>query len=497
MLVDRRFLASAASILAMAVAAPAVAQTPGKDAWAQVRRLAAEAGLTITSQSVTDMGTALIANGVRIFPTEEADDLVLSMDTLQVEPRGDLIALTPAPRIGVQTRFAGGISREFEVLAPSGGEIVGALTDTQARLQIGYPVLQVRMLGATQNGARLDEAFDLTLDQFDTNLDVSREGAADVTLGAGSVRYAARFMVPDGISGSAQQSMDGSMEALSLTFSGRELDMISDQPGALRAAFDAGMEMSLRLTSGPSQGNTQQSAGGMPIQLATTAADTALEMTMREGRFDATMMAGAGSYVGGAGPVAGNVTFDGVSFNFAAPLIVTPGDQPVRYAFSFDNLTPSPELLSAVGAAPFAGDSLSMALDLGADVRLLQELGPEWGSGDVPPVEVSRFRLDNVLLRVGDSEFTGSGAVALVGGLMANIGRDMPELDGDLSFTLMGGERLLTRVQEMGVVPQDQLFVVRMMMNGLGRPMGADHLQSDWAFRPGGVITVNGAPLPF
>jgi hypothetical protein len=34
-------------------------------------------------------------------------------------------------------------------------------------------------------------------------------------------------------------------------------------------------------------------------------------------------------------------------------------------------------------------------------------------------------------------------------------------------------------------------------MNGLGRPVGADHLRSEIAIRPGNVITVNGAPLPF
>lgn len=499
MQIDRRFLASAVSVLALAIAAPAVAQQmSAKDAWAQVRSLAAGAGLTITSQSVTDHGASLVANGVRVFPTEDPAAMILTMETLGIEPRGALIALMPAERIGVETLFAGGIERDFEILNPGMGEIVGALTETSATLTVGFPTLALRMLRSDQQGRPLDEAMDVTFDAFDVSLSASRDGTADIFVGAGSVRYGAVFSTPTGFGDQMiRQAMDGTMEAVSLEFSGRELDMLSADDGAIRRAFDAGMEMSLRMSSGVAIGNTSQTGAGFDMALATRTGESTLEMTARDGRFEADLHAGPGAYSGGSGPMQGEITFDGVSLNFGMPLIVTPDDQPVRYAFNFDNLTPSAELLELVGAGVFAGDSLSLAVDMGADMRLTSEIGPSWGEGDIPPMDLSRLRLENLLIRVGDSEFTGAGAVTLIGGLLANLGRDMPEAEGDLTFSLIGGERLLTRVQAMGIIPNDQLFFARMMINGLGRPVGADHLQSDVSIRPGGVVTVNGAPLPF
>lgn len=499
MLIDRRFLASAVSVLALSVAAPALGQQmSAKDAWAQLRSLAAGAGLTISSQSVTDNGTSMVANGVRIFPTNEPDDLVLTLDTLGIEPRGDQIALMPSARIGVETRLAGGIERDFEILNPGMGEIVGALTDANAALSFGFPTLTMRMVRSEQGGRPLDEAMDVTFEGFDVNLSATVDGNADVFVGASSVRYDAVLSTPTGMGDQRmRQTMDGTMEAVALEFSGRELDMIADTEGAIRRAFDAGMEMTLRLTAGPATGNTGQSGGPFDMTLATTAESSLLEATVRGGRVDVQITAGAGRYAGGSGPMQGEVSFDAIGFNFGMPLIMTPDDQPARYAFNFDNLTPSPELLQMAGAGAFVGDSLSVALDLGADMRLTSEIGPSWSDSDVPPFDLSRVRLENLLVRVGDSEFTGTGAVTLIGGLLAQIGRPMPDAEGDLTFNLIGGERLLQRVQSLGLVPEDQLFFARMMINGLGRPVGDDHLQSDVAIRPGGVVTVNGAPLPF
>ena len=156
-----------------------------------------------------------------------------------------------------------------------------------------------------------------------------------------------------------------------------------------------------------------------------------------------------------------------------------------------------PLFLSLFGAGQFAGDRATITVDVGAQGRLLQEIGPNFGESDAPPFDISSASLDDLRLQVGDSAFTGSGAVTLIGGIMGQIGRERPNADGRFLFDLVGGERLLTRLQAMGIVPQDQLFFVRMMMNGLSRPIGDDHLQSEVVLQPGGGITVNGAPLPF
>ena len=71
---------------------PAAAQTPAKDAWRDFRGYARDAGILIASQAVTDYGTSLVAQNVRIFPQDDPDGMVILMPELRVEPRGDAVA---------------------------------------------------------------------------------------------------------------------------------------------------------------------------------------------------------------------------------------------------------------------------------------------------------------------------------------------------------------------------------------------------------------------
>lgn len=496
MLHQRCLSLCATSVLALAIAAPAVAQQlSAKDAWAALRQRAGEAGLAVTSQSVDDFGTSLSVNGLRLFSLADPRAVVLTMDTLRIEPRGEMIALIPSELVRLETQAPDDATRVFDIHAA--GEILGALSDTDAALDLDFPSLSMELVSATHPSRTLDEAFSIALTDFGASMRAQREGSLDLSLGAANTSYDFRYIDASGMSGMSQTG-SGTIEGLRIEAAGTELDALDDA-ATMREAVEAGVTMRLAFSSGPSTGVSHQMMGETAIDIASNAAESNLAMSFVEGRFEASMSSGAGGFEGGMGPVRGNATFAGVGLDLAFPLITTPEDQSARYAFHFDTITPSPELLTALGAGQFAGDSLSLALDVGAMMRLVQDI-PLDGStlgGDQPPFDLSSVNLDTLLLRVGDSEFTGSGAVTLIGGLMANIGRAMPEAEGDFVFNLIGGERLLTRVQAMGLIPDDQLFFVRMMMNGLGRSVGDDSLQSDLAIRPGGVITVNGAPLPF
>ncbi len=480
-----------ALVLALA-ASPVVAQSmSAKDAWSGLRGLAAGAGLTISSTGATDFGGSFAATGVRIFPTEDPNAVVISMDELRIEPRGDLIALIPSALIRVSAQAAGGERREFEITHD--GEIRGALSETNAALDLDFDTLMATMVqGATTGGER----FSMSFAGLDATLRAAREGSADIEISAGSMTYDVSFTDRSGPRPAVSVST-ATIQTPRVTFSGTELDTLSGDDGMLPEAFRAGMSMRLAITAGPSTGQSEQEIAGTPIRMQSEGGASSVEVTVADGRFDVEIGAEGGRIAGSSGPMAGEATYDGVGLNLGFPLVVTAENQPMRYAFNFDNITPSPDLLTMLGFGTFAGDSLSLALDLAADGRLTRELDADAMASPVPPFDLSTVRLDNVLIRVGDSEFTGAGAVTLIGGLMAQIGRDIPDANGDLTFNLVGGERLLTRLSSMGLVPNDQLFFVRMMMNGLGRPVGDDSLQSDVAIRPGGVVTVNGAPLPF
>ncbi|HPD91908.1 MAG: hypothetical protein H6900_02550 [Rhodobacter sp.] len=488
---------SAALLAVLLPVTAAAQQMTAKDAWDALRALAADNGMAITAQGVSDFGTALEARGVHIFPTDEPNAMVIGMADLRVEPRGDMIALIPSETITVDTLFAGGVTRGFEI--HQAGEIRGNLTDDSAALDLDFGTVSMRLVSSNRRGAPLAEAFDVDLTGFDGSLRATRDGTAEVTLGFDGSRY--DYSLPQGFPGSGGAvAASGATEAIRVTFSGAELDMLGgleDTPGALRAAFDAGFHAHFSMETEGGTGSSQQTIEGAPVSMTTQSGPSSMTLDIVDGRFDLDMTADAAQFSGSYAGVAGSLGLDGMGVSIGGPLVVTPDLQPARYAFHLDNVTPSPELLALVNAGDFAGESLSLALDIRADARLTRELGPDFGEGATPPFDLDQLRLDQVLLQVGDSAFTGNGAATLIGGMAAQIGRGMPNANGDFTFDLVGGQRLLDRLTALGLVPQDQLFFVRMMMNGLGQPVGEDHLRSEVALRPGGQITVNGAPLPF
>jgi len=497
-----RFLAPATAMaLCLSVIQPGAAfALTAPEAWANLQSMAAGAGLTMTSTGMTGTDASVTVSGLRIFPTASPNDLIVSMDTLRVEPQGDMITLAPSAQVDLAILFAGGLTRHFTVTHD--GTITGNLTEANAALDLDFPHLSLVQVpgGAPRPGGKGGAATDplnvsVQFEALDASLRAAREGAAEITLQAANVTYDVTY--PDPATDGATVSQAGSLAAPSVRFTGTELDMLSDEEGAIRRAFDSGFSARLEFTSGSSAQTSRQMIEGVEVAMQTQGGDSQMLIEAVDGRVDISGSAEALSMSGSYGPIPGSVTLSGMDMAFGFPLVVTPDDQPLRYMISFRDLAPSAELLAMVGAGQFAGEAATVTVDLGAQGRLTREIGPDFGEGDTPPVDVSSVSLNDLRLQVGDSALTGAGAVTLIGGLMGQIGQARPNADGRFLFDLVGGERLLTRLQGMGLVPQDQLFFVRMMMNGLSRPVGEDHLQSEVVLQPGGGVTVNGAPLPF
>lgn len=488
-----------AMALCLAVAAPGAAWgLTAAEAWADFQSLAARQGLSVTTTNVDSAPEAVTASGVRLFPTDDPNALTISMDQLVVEGRDDLISLTPSARFDVAVLFAGGQTRHFTVTHDGG--LSGLLNDDNAVLNLDFPNLSVTLEPSSApagKGGGSPLAVAMQFDGLAASLRAAREGAAEITIDAGSVNYDLTY--PDPSSERSTVTQRGTMQAPHIAFTGTELDLLEglDQEGGLRAAFDGGFSASLEVTTAGSEQSSTQVMEGQNLTMHTLGGASEMRIDAVDGRIDIAGTADGISANGNFGPIAGGFDLAGMRLNFGLPLVMTPEDQPIRYMIALDDLAISPELLAMLGAGQFAGDRLSVALDLGAQGRLTRELGPEFGEGDAPPFDLSTASLNDLRLQVGDSAFTGAGAVTLVGGIMGQIVGGRPNADGRFLFDLVGGERLLTRVQAMGLVPQDQLFFMRMMINGMGRPVGEDHLQSEVVLSSAGGVTVNGAPLPF
>lgn len=492
---DGAFRSTLSAVLLVAtLGSPALAQDADvKAAWTALRSFARDSGLTIAVRGVTDFGTSMVAEGVRIYPEDDPQALLVEMDELRIEGRGgSRIALIPSAEMTVTLRD--GAERIF-ALHPD-GEVSYEITEDVIDFDLAFASLAIDLVQSTRRGVPTGEALNLALTALDGAFHAEREGSAEVSLNADQVGYTFAFEQASGLTPTRQRG-EATIEGLRLELAGTELDMLSDEPGALARAFDAGFMARLVLSTGATTGESWQAYGPQEILVRSQSDGSELRIEAVDGAFAATTHAGAGSMEGGMGPMQGALTLDGADLSLGFPLVATAEDQPVYYRMALNNVVPSTETLALFNAQSFAGQGVSLALDIAADGRLVDQLGPDFGAGDAPPFDVSNLRLEQLDLRVGPAQLTGTGAFVFIGGLLASVDADFPNGTGDFTFDLLGGDALLTGLSAAGLIPQDQQFFARMMMNGLGRPVGEDHLRSEVAIRPDGAVTVNGAPLPF
>ncbi|WP_323035571.1 hypothetical protein [Pararhodobacter sp.] len=486
---------SAAAITVSIVVSPAVAQeSAAKTAWQDLRSFARERGVLIASQGVTDYGTSLIAQNVRIYLEGEPDSAMIQMPELRIEPRGEALALIPSPDFYIVAQPDR--TSQYRVTVSHSGEIVADVSQDRIAMEFPFDHLRVALTDAVSRGNDLDQFFSIDLRGLAGGFEILRSGEADLRLDADFAQYSLMF---SDTSGSTPMRQNGSAEmtGLRVEFSASELDMISNDEGMLRTAFDAGFAIRLALGVDTSSSISDQLVDGSQIAFRSSTGANEMALDIADGALSAHTMVQAGQISGGMAPFVGEASFDEIGMSIGVPLLASPQDQTVSYRFNFDNVVASAATLQLVGAQDFAGEAISVALDVSAQARLTEDVGSEFGQGDTPPFDVSSVSLNRLLTRVGDAELTGSGAFTFLGGLMSSIGEDIPNGTGDFIFDLIGGDALLTRLSALGIVPNDQQFFARMMMNGLGRSVGEDHLQSEVSIRPGGQVTVNGAPLPF
>lgn len=485
-----------ALVLVLALVAPVSAQdVSAKDAWSDLRDLARAQGIQITTQGVTDYGTSLVAQGVRITIEREPGVGAVEMPELRVEPRGAAVALIPSPVFTLTVQPGSRDAAQVVTISHS-GEIVLEVANDRLALDLLFDRLGAVLTRLARQSPSSEAALELSFDGLTGRFLAQSDGLLELDLGADTTRYAFSFANAESRSGDMQQG-DAEIVGLHLEVAGTRIDTLSDRHDALRTAFDAGFSLRIALAAQSSVGASRQVTEGIPIAVDSVSGEGELALNVADGALTLQAFGRDGILTGTAAPLLGEVRYDELGFSVGAPLLVTDEDQTAYFRFNFDNVVASPELLQAVGAQDFGGEALTLALGVSAQTRLLEDVGPRLFAADEPPLDMTSVDLEQLEMRLGGTEFTGSGAFAFLGGMRASLGADLPNGTGDFVFDLLGGDRLLTRLSDLGLVPQDQQFFARMMMNGLGRPVGDDHLRSEVAVRPGGVLTVNGAPLPF
>lgn len=479
--------------LGMAPAAWAQSLTT-KDAWEALNAFISGAGGTLSTTGLQRDGNAMVARDVTLTAAGQQDGLTISVDEVRLEPRGDQVAIIPSATFGtVWTSSALSERRDYSITHD--GELRLTLSEELMGLALDFGSLQIDKTGALRRGAPLDEALMVMMSGLGGAVDVTLAEPIGVTgrLTAAVLDYT--LQMTDTQFMTIRQDGRSETRDLVLDFAAAGLSLLDDQPGFLRRAFDSGFSARLSLENGATRSTASQTIDTFRTDFTLNADSSAVSVTAQDGEVSLSSRVAALDLTV-TDPLPVTATAERLSFAISLPVVATETDRPFAVSTALTEARVGRALLDMVGAGDFADETVTLETELRADGRWLLEITDNPEPED-QPVDFTSFSLVNLLTRVGASALTGSGSFTLAPGAFAAAGEDFPDGEGRFQFDLRGGEALLNRLGAIGLIPPDQQFLARMMMNGLGRSVGPDHLQSDVVIARGGAITVNGMPLPF
>ncbi|MEM8631318.1 MAG: DUF2125 domain-containing protein [Pseudomonadota bacterium] len=189
------------------------------------------------------------------------------------------------------------------------------------------------------------------------------------------------------------------------------------------------------------------------------------------------------------------VALETIGFGLELPMETSNVAQDLLMSLNIEGLSVPDELWALVdpsGRIPRDPADLSLSL-LGkgkwTEDVFSQNFNPEQLSA--PPGELEAVAIDGLRLSVAGVELTGEGSF-----LLDNTGMEQglpPRPDGAVDFSLTGINGLLDTLTELGLVPQDQATMGRMMLGMFTVPgTGPDTLTSRIEVKPDGSILANG-----
>ncbi len=197
-------------------------------------------------------------------------------------------------------------------------------------------------------------------------------------------------------------------------------------------------------------------------------------------------------------PVPMTFAIDTVEIGMQLPLLKTEDFATFAYSTTLKDFTMGDSLWSMFDpAGQLYRDPAQFDIDLTGslkhnvewlDILSLEGAMETLTSLPVMPEDVS---VNALSLSAADARVDAKGAFSFDGTDMVTY-PGMPRPDGAVTVDFQGLNRLMDTLTNMGLLPEDQVMGVRMMLGGFTKPVGEDHLTSTIEMTPEGHVTANG-----
>ncbi len=492
----------AAPLLVLGLSAgPAFADLTAADVWQSWQGQLSQLGYEITgtpqqgsdgivipdlglTQELPDDGGRVEMRMGRIEMTEAGDGTV---ELIYPPTMPMAVAVTPAddePLTAVLT-----LSHDGLWITASGTpeEIDYAYAAQTMRIEIGDVTVGGKAIETFAGGLTFEDLEGNSTTRF--NKDVRR---VEQRLASGTVGY--RFKILDEKTGSA---LDLAGEADSMTHESRMHMPGTGDPSDMAAALENGFRLETDLAFG---------AGSSQFEVSED--DETMTGTSRS---DTVRISGAFSgdglvYESDARglevtteldmfPTPLTYAIDRAFARFRLPVAQGEELQDFGLSIDFAGLRLPDELWSMIDPeATLPRDPANLAVDLTGKARLTTNIFDEAEISALEergetPGDLDSLSLEKLAFSVAGARLTGEGAITLDNA----EGLDMPPAEGTVDLRLEGGEGLLQKLVDIGLIPEDQAMTARMMASMFANAVeGEDTLTSRIEIEKDGTVTVNG-----
>ncbi|MBK1634241.1 DUF2125 domain-containing protein [Rhodovulum adriaticum] len=499
-----RFKMAAAGIVAggLCLAAPAHADVTADQVWAAwkgvvtgtgqtVRGTEARSGRTLTVSDLTisaampDGGSSTVALGSIAF-TEENDGSVT-------------IAMAPAFPIMATGRSDEGEKVELNMTVRQPGlSLVASGVPQAIRYDFSAPEIGVTLDRLLVDGAAVDAVLDMVIAQG-TGRYLVEKGAArqffDSAFDADRMTLSVSGLNPDD---GSRGAITAQIRDISSTSKGALPDAAAN--GELADMLRAGLDITGGLTHGGMEYRMNVVEAGDTTTIDTRSASGALDFALGEDGMTYAV-ASTDTAISISGPEIPLPTLDAaleeVEFRMQMPLL--PTDKPADFALltRLVGLNLSDQIWAMLDpAGQFPRDPATLVLDLAGKSRWTVDItDPTTDTGDAAPGELHALTVRDLRLSLAGAELTGAGDFSFDNSDTTTFD-GMPRPEGSLALQLVGGNALLDKLVNMGLVPAEQATGFRMMLGLFARPgAGGDTLVSEITVTENGQVLANGQRL--
>jgi hypothetical protein len=500
--------APAATMVFFITGSVAYADVTASDVWSDWSSYLAGFGYQVSGDETQSGNTLTVENLKMTMEMPDGDDragvVVSQMGQLQFQENGDGTVSVLFPDVMPITVSVEGsediqstVAMEYRT---SGLDLVVSGSPDAMTYDYAADQMTVALVDIEANPDDVDfGTVEMTINDLAGTADVTINDALRETQGNMSSGPASYTL--DMTDSNSGERVQASGEFNDFAYTGTSTTPVAASDMDMAALLKAGLDMSGRFEhgGGTSTFTVQDGDETMNGNTRTDSGEFEVAMSQEQMRYGGTANGLAMSFSGADVPFPIEIAMEKSAFGLTAPISESEEPQDFALSVTLGDFTMSDmiwAMFDPAGALP--RDPATVAIDLAGKAKMFVDMMDpdqmaEMETGQEMFGELNALTINDITVRAAGAELTGVGDFTFDNSDLASFG-GMPAPEGEANLKLVGGNGLLDKLVEMGLVPEDQAMGARMMMGLFSVPSEQkdDTLTSTIVVNEEGHVLANG-----